>query len=369
MRYEKIQGLKGIAAIAIAYFFHYAVLLAENPFSGGFLKNSFFVIQRIGGYAPDLFFLISGFLMMHSYEKKLEKNKLNFREYIVPKVEKIYPLMIFTACVAFFLENVGYKVTGEYPLFATGGEIRYSWKALLLSVMGLQSGIFCDRDAMSVNGPSWFVTIIFLCYIIYYFLMRCCKTKKQIYITSLCIVCVGLFLVLFWWIIPFMPFFCLATGRGYMMFCGGVILYKIMESIPEHRYMLRTILSGIVLVMGLILFFKSGGYEELVLMLFVWPELLIIAFCTEGKKGILNTVPAQQLGNMSMSIFLCNLPTDIFINLCNKIFEWNLNYAKAEIWICHIVISLLIVWISHKIFEKRLPEFIKQHRFCGIYEK
>ena len=60
MRYEKIQGLKGIAAIAIAYFFHYAVLLAENPFSGGFLKNSFFVIQRVGGYAPDLFFLISG---------------------------------------------------------------------------------------------------------------------------------------------------------------------------------------------------------------------------------------------------------------------------------------------------------------------
>jgi hypothetical protein len=65
------------------------------------------------------------------------------------------------------------------------------------------------------------------------------------------------------------------------------------------------------------------------------------------------------LGDRAMTIFLCNLPTDIGIALVDKYWNLNIEYASIEIWLLHIVISMVIVVVVYEL-EKTLKNAVKK---------
>jgi peptidoglycan/LPS O-acetylase OafA/YrhL len=83
-RYEVLDGLRGVAAISVMLM-HYS----ENT------PHSLFKHADI---AVDLFFILSGFVLMHSYRNKLLLG-LSAREYIRKRVIRLYPMFAISMAI------------------------------------------------------------------------------------------------------------------------------------------------------------------------------------------------------------------------------------------------------------------------------
>jgi peptidoglycan/LPS O-acetylase OafA/YrhL len=83
-RYEVLDGLRGVAAISVMLM-HYSENTANPLF-----KNA--------DIAVDLFFILSGFVLMHSYRKKLLLG-LSAREYIRKRIIRLYPMFAISMAI------------------------------------------------------------------------------------------------------------------------------------------------------------------------------------------------------------------------------------------------------------------------------
>lgn len=105
---------------------------------------------------------------------------------------------MITVCINFILERVGLILLGNYPLHGSDGNgvLRYSVRALLMNLLGVQSGWFSEGDSYAVNGPSWFLSVLFLCYLIHFLLIRMIGNERTRKIVYVLFVTVGIILML-----------------------------------------------------------------------------------------------------------------------------------------------------------------------------
>lgn len=358
---RQITGLRGIIAFLIAYVLHWALLFGAVPeFHNSYAEYLFGASCPLIFLSPNLFFLLSGYLIHKSYYKRITDKTISLKEFILPKIKKIYPMVIVTAIIVFLLQNIGYYMYGEYILHADGGEARNSVFALLISFLGMQSGYFSDNDALSVNGPAWFVSILFLCYGIYFLFTSSIKDKWLQRTLYLIMVVIGGFLIID---VPGVPLLYSVNGRGYFSFFLGVLICDGVSFIEDmDRVDCREKLSKIIYVLSLFscgcaFYFcciKSNDipFEPLILAMFFWPALMYIVMYGYVLRRILSLNIFVLLGKISMPIFLCNFPTDLTIRMVDKAFELELDYKDPFLWILHIIISLMIAAIFHVLFEK-----------------
>ncbi|MBR1572111.1 MAG: acyltransferase [Lachnospiraceae bacterium] len=368
-KYGGITGLRGIAACSIAYIFHYLLLFRAMPMENELLVE----IMGALGYcllsASDVFFVMSGFLLARKYENaEIE----TFKVFMSKRVIKIYPLMIVTAIWAFVEENVGLKMLGEYPLHGDGGQIRYSIPALILNMCGLQTGIFADGDVYATNGPSWFVSVIIICQIVFWLIQRNVKKKRVQNILFIIMITLGVLCIMYPIEIPLL-YSCVA--RGYMAFGIGVLMWRgthgIYDNKQEYKEYFNEGSAVIVFLIGIILLYQILVAREHVVLNELYVQLIVFWACMvyisiNGfmASKVLGFGIFRWLGERSMAVFLCNLPTDIGIALIDKIYDLNLDYTSTKVWLLHIVISLVIVEMVY-MCDKALQKYMFHRRDKG----
>jgi|ERR1019366_9100173 peptidoglycan/LPS O-acetylase OafA/YrhL len=77
-RFHVLDGMRGIAAIAVMIYHYYWGLHLRC------LKNPFLAV--------DFFFILSGFVIFHAYGEKL-RNGLHASEYLARRVGRLYPML------------------------------------------------------------------------------------------------------------------------------------------------------------------------------------------------------------------------------------------------------------------------------------
>ena len=225
-RRNEITGLRGLSACAIAYIFHYTELFHTMPERFPIQAAVMGFLARYGVCMSEIFFMLSGLLLYWSYQKRLSEGELRLGSFILPKMKKIYPMMMASALVTWLLQKVGYAIYGVYILHPDGAGVRNSLKALLVSLLGLQTGWISDNDTLAVNGPSWFVSVFFVCYAIYYLLTRYVRGRLWQNLSYIAMMALGIFLMIH----PLgLPLLYCTSGRGYFSFFAGIILAQIIE--------------------------------------------------------------------------------------------------------------------------------------------
>ena len=195
-RRNEITGLRGLSACAIAYIFHYTELFHTMPERFPIQAAVMGFLARYGVCMSEIFFMLSGLLLYWSYQKRLSEGELRLGSFILPKMKKIYPMMMASALVTWLLQKVGYAIYGVYILHPDGAGVRNSLKALLVSLLGLQTGWISDNDTLAVNGPSWFVSVFFVCYAIYYLLTRYVRGRLWQNVSYMGMMALGIFLMI-----------------------------------------------------------------------------------------------------------------------------------------------------------------------------
>ncbi len=82
-RFEVLDGMRGVAAISVM------VVHFQNQ-NEPFLKNGFIAV--------DLFFMLSGFVLAHSYGARLQRN-MGYFEYILKRIIRLYPMFLLGVVV------------------------------------------------------------------------------------------------------------------------------------------------------------------------------------------------------------------------------------------------------------------------------
>lgn len=348
---QGIQGLRGVVAFVIAYVFHYGLIFQVQPVHTPILS---FLYRKIGYYglaSSIVFFLLSGFLTMRSYEQRIAGGGVSLKEYMVPKIIRLYPVVIVTALAEMLLEWIGKWQLGQWPLHGDGGAVRYSLFSLILNMLGFQAGWISDGDTYAVNGPSWFVSILFICYLLFYLLTRLIRRDGPRRCVIAAVAVAGAFCIA---LQPDIPLLYFCNGRGYLGFFGGALIYVATERLSERGKQAGIVVSLAGMVLSFVLIWALGDdARELVLDICFWPAVMYLTLNTKPLAWIFSLRPFEFLGKISMSLFLCNIPTDTLINLLNLKFSWGLDYANFWVWVGHIAASLAIAAAVHYLVAEK----------------
>ena len=131
-----LDGLRGVAAISVAIY-HACII-----FHGTQLLPKAFL-------AVDFFFLLSGIVVAHAYERRLKQGRI--REYFERRIVRLYPMILVGALL-------GMSVVSSSP-GARGlsvGTLAYLGLSAVLCLPILKANVYPGSHSIApVNGPSW----------------------------------------------------------------------------------------------------------------------------------------------------------------------------------------------------------------------
>ena len=338
-----INLLKFICSILIACIYHY-----KNDFPVGklFDKNIFLkVISNYGFLLVELFFIISGYLFYVSYNKKIINKKINFNSFIKKRYKRLIPLAALTSIIMFILEYTYFKFFKEYWILKNNNII-----SLIYQVTGIQ--YWTNIQDSSLNNVTWYISVLLLCYIVYFFITKYSKkVGNLIYIYSLILFVI---LMTFSINIPFINYY---TLRGLIAFGIGIIVAIIIENNDLKKISNATI-PVLIVVFILTCIFKNEimGYIVFYLDFIIYPCLLINILRFEFLLKRIDIKTTELLSNISFGIYLWNLPIQLLFYIIFKISKIKIDYSNIYVFIIQIIIHIIVGIISYKYIEKNIKE-------------
>ncbi len=342
--------LKFIASILIV--FHHYQQIVGLFFEGGinFCWGRFNV-----GLLVEFFFLLSGFLLT-GYIKPIEEG-LSFKQFWGKRYLRLLPIMALAA--------VGYEVL--LAIFNNVGAPYLTWYAptnidvwgCIVTALGMQTGgVF---SIQTINSPTWYISVLLICYAIFYWLVKIGYEKKvNLVYLLVAMVLIGIAIETYAIDLPFLNQY---TKRGYCAFFYGVIVGLIFK---DRESKLREAVGGLFLsgmVVGFVLFdTPSVEYGIEYLMTFVvFPTILVVVKLPFVERVFQFRI-WKVLGDISYSVYVWHinvlLATYIVISTSGfPVSIWSLEGMLFFTGICFLVATIL-----HFAFEKPIANQI--HKRC-----
>ncbi len=152
-----------IIATAIIFMHHYEQFfyVADKAF--------FYAKYFYWGRMVELFFIISGFLIL-GYQEKIQKG-LSFKEFYLKRAYRLLPITALASIVYEILIVLFKKHTGT--LFM-GTDLNLS--GALFDAIGIQAG-WAFANPM-VNNPTWYISVLLLCYVVFWTVNRIARISN-----------------------------------------------------------------------------------------------------------------------------------------------------------------------------------------------
>ena len=242
------------------------------------------------GRVVELFFLISGFFMFkHVEDIKPDSSIVEFGK---KRIMRLFPMLFITIVFEFILLRIKELLYGElsYP---------YGIFDLFVNLLGLQQlGIYNTR---AVNQPTWFISVLLLCYFVFFVTTKFSKRK-----TANPFVLYG-FVILFasaiftyGWNNLFLN---RSIARGLVSFFLGIYLGKYISSYKAKRIESVVILLPVAFL--LLMKFKpeliQSGIDYLYILM-LWIPLLMIS--SRLKLNMIGGKVINLMGSATVSFLI-----------------------------------------------------------------
>ncbi len=299
---SNLTPLRGIAALWV-FVYHFDGVLVH------FVPPGSTQLVAKGYLMVDLFFIMSGFIMCHVYQRSFEAGLTarNFKRFIVARFARIYPLHLFVliiliVCVA----GVG----------VGGFNMIYDPAAIPTNLLLIHS--FGIHKVFTWNVPSWSISAEWWAYMVFPFLVFSLYRKtKPVAALLLFFVFISYIALMFWLPRkdPFNPAaivphnldttFDYGFLRGLAGFVTGMLLYKMYDT-GLFRKIFQKDWMALLVVCTTLFCLHVGINDGFYVLLFV---LVTYTFACNNEMlyKICNNRLAQYLGKISYSIYLANI--------------------------------------------------------------
>lgn len=284
---------------ALMVFFHHLDFLESSNIP--LLKHAYTFIFKEGFIGVSFFFILSGFIMQHSYSKKIKEKKIGFSKFMTLRFLRIYPMHYITliASIPLIIQFVT-----EYNL--------NDWIKIFLFNSTLTQSFYPQFNYyMSFNTPSWSLSnemFFYACFPLLTILL----SNKKILIAVLSVLFVIIFTSILYyngtlshWLFYIFPVTRLAD------FILGIFLYEIFLKIKEKsllywQYSLFEI--GGIAVFILFFIFHNDVKIEYRFAIYYWLPTIFVILSFALEKGFLSKLLNHKylafLGEISFSFYL-----------------------------------------------------------------
>ncbi|MFD0751299.1 acyltransferase family protein [Mucilaginibacter calamicampi] len=286
-RFLALDGFRGICAIVVVVY-HTHVL-------GTFTEWIFF---RNGSLFVDFFFILSGFVLCHSYGQRLF-NKTVFKQFLISRTFRLFPLHLFMLLVFILFETGKSVAQSKGYNFTTPSFSGVNDESEIFFNLFLLQSWLSNASIYSFNYPSWSISVEYYTYII----------------LGLILFIVPAFRTTIFFIIVALTFFLMFNGShllkdeavgGLFCFFSGCLCYLLYLRIKD-ALLSKTSYNflEIISLSALVLIFEMNIDHKNIVVSFLF-MIIILIFSFEGGiiSAILKSKPVGYLGKLSYSIYL-----------------------------------------------------------------
>lgn len=312
-RFETLDSWRGICALFVVVF-HFISMMPNSLETSSFVRNSYLFV--------DFFFVLSGFVLCHSYRGKVS-NPSDLIRFAIRRFGRVWPL--HAVVLALFIIAVVWinRVPHPHALDMTWSRSSYAIDAIVPSLFLLNA---MNLMGNAWNGPAWSIGAEFYVYLLFASLVL--VVGRRLVLPSLALSVAALVLVYNW-----APSFMNTTWdygiiRCVAGFFGGIVAfhaYEMMERRGLRRATLRE--AGVVAFVVLFVIFAGNGADAVSPLSLAAPAvfgLAVIVFA--GQQGLISLAlraqPFKALGRYSFSIYMIHQP--LLILLCYGL--WSSGY-------------------------------------------
>ena len=333
-----IQYLRGIAALAVV-FYHVLQEISRHVENSLFLD--FYELRFFGQVGVDVFFVISGFVMMYVHGGDFQESNISLK-FLKRRIIRVVPLYwILTSVTAVLLYF-------KPELFGIGKV--FDWRHVVTSFLFIPSYNSVGL-ALPVLGPGWSLNYEMYFYALFAVLLL---FKKKYFIISififfLCSLCCSLFL-------PDLALVDMITDAMLFEFLFGVILASLLQN-NKLKYYYFPVTLGIFLLLTNIFFHFRIDFRVLCYGI---PSALIISGLIAYEDTIGFGRPNKflmLLANISYSIYLSHVFAYkiTFFVLSRFILS---SYPDLVVILC-LINSVVCGYVVHKLIELPLGNLLK----------
>jgi len=291
-QFPVLDGLRGVAAICVAVF-HGCFI-----FGGKVLLPEAYL-------AVDFFFLLSGVVVAHAYERRLKAGQT--LDYMIKRAIRLYPMILIGAVLGALFYATNAQARGFASLWIVA-EL-YVLASLCLPV--LKDNIFPPSHGITpLNVPSWSLFFELFVNAVYGLTARFLQTRRlaAVVVLSFFLESIGIYhyrdanfgfhIPEFWWGFP----------RVVFPFFTGVLINRIMSVDRRRNLSLPPSLLAGVLVLTFVI--RARGAFDAVLDLLdialVYPAIIVLAMRATPWRSELTVL--KWLGVLSYPIYIIHHP-------------------------------------------------------------
>ncbi len=316
-----LQALRAFAALNVV-FFH----IIGTASAYGYPVNIFAFLTGWGANGVDLFFVISGFVMVYIQHTK-DKSPSDFIKDRLLRIAPTYWLLTLVCALLLFATPSSLVNSDPPSLFRT------------LQSLAFLSQLLENRDPLLYVG--WTIEIEMLFYILFAVSIFSKSLLKSIVITSVLITA----LVIFY-----------GANSLLLEFVFGMIvgwLFLVIK--PTERTVRMILMSGILLFLLTLLFFDKVKISRF--LLYGVPSALIVFGCVYSKQ--IGTGWITKMGDASYSIYLLQVFTiPVFYKILVKLNLINGDLNDFYALIC-LILSALAGLIFYYLVEIRISRNLR----------
>ena len=286
---------------------------------------------------------------MFNYIERI-KEGLTFKEFFLRRIIRLMPLIIIGAISYEILLYIYPKIFGDYFY-----NLKPDFWGLIISMLGVQAGWTFENPM--INNPMWYISVLLLCYILFYILTKISISKKYNYI----------YFYIFFIFLGLsiqkngtdLAFFNSYTARGFYAFFFGLVFsilfnnYKIGKLIKILSIFLLIFITYLILKHYYVIE-KSINYT----LTFIYYPILIIIFNFDIIKRILSSKIIGKIGEISFNVYVWHGGFILLLSIINKYYSFNINFASYKTMIIFTIILYIFGVISYYFIEKHLRNII-----------
>jgi peptidoglycan/LPS O-acetylase OafA/YrhL len=295
-----LTPLRGIAALWVVLY-HYCGTAQYLP-NLDITPHSYIISK--GYLAVDMFFMLSGFVMTHVYNRAFSEGVgQHYRSFLVARIARLYPLHVFVLLLFVATAVVGQLMaglaTGSFEAMPLTGP--RSLSAIVANIFMLQ-GLAAAR--LSWNYPAWSISVEFLAYLAFPFALPVIRRAPN---AVRLVLGAFLFALLAWLAALTRGDFDQWDGPITLMRCMpefllGTLLYFTFRDYGQRFSLDRDL--AVIVVLGTTLVCLHLGAPDL-LLVSLFAALILLAVSNTGVFAkVANTEPLIWLGEISYSLYL-----------------------------------------------------------------
>jgi peptidoglycan/LPS O-acetylase OafA/YrhL len=309
------------------------------------------VFYEFGSLGVGFFFILSGFVLSMAYKKRFAENRITYREYLVGRIARIYPLHVLTLLIAvpMSLPDLTKDAVSFFAQFIADLLLMKSW-------------IPDPRYYFAFNGPAWSISAELFFYVTFPLLLSLAQPRK-IWPIAILLLIPALILVIpeeyqrrFFYINPLF--------RAFDFFIG-ILLYQAYER-GVFKPASRASATGreIFAIVLFVAFFIGHKYIPAGFRYgcYYWLAMATVILTFSYAKGAISDMLSNKWlvlgGEISFGFYLIHqLVLRYFAFLNTKFGILNNYYVLA---LLAFVIAIAASYLTYKFYEMPLNKYIKE---------